>query len=226
MEPTHDPWLISGVPVTLRRSARRRTVGLQVRPGQVTLYAPTGVSLQRLGLFLAERRSWAEAHLQRYAARSAPRGLQDGARLPFLGEMLTLRIDPAHARTIRQGPILVLPSINPEQALERWTRHAAAGPYRKRVEDWADALGARDRLGRVLVSGARTRWGSCTQNGDIRLHWRLTRAPLEVLDYVALHEAAHLLELNHSARYWAHVARWMPDYPQARRWLREHGHDL
>ncbi|MCD0177312.1 M48 family metallopeptidase, partial [Deinococcus sp. 14RED07] len=66
----------------------------------------------------------------------------------------------------------------------------------------------------------------CTASGDIRLHWRLTRAPLPVLHYVALHEAAHLLELNHSPRYWAHVARVMPGWQAHRAWLRTHGHTL
>ncbi|MFC4638136.1 M48 family metallopeptidase [Deinococcus hohokamensis] len=222
----HDPWLIAGVPVTLRRSARRRTVGLQVRPGQVTLYAPVGVSAERLGEFLAERRGWAEGHLRRYAAQVTPLPLQDGATLPFLGEPLTLRLDPDSSQVRRQGAELILPASGTADALARWTRRAAAAPYHQRVTAWADALGARHRLGRVLVSDTRTRWGSCTHGGDIRLHWRLTRAPLEVLDYVALHEAAHLLELNHSPRYWAHVARGMPDYARPRRWLREHGHEL
>ncbi|GGK23814.1 hypothetical protein GCM10008955_16760 [Deinococcus malanensis] len=222
----HDPWVISGIPVTLKRSARRRTVGLQVRPGEVTLYAPVRVPAERLQLFLVDRRSWVEGHLQRYAAQpAAPGPLTEGSAVQFLGEELTLRLtDMRQAR--REGDLLWLPDEDPEQHLEAWTRRAAAEPYCDLVEEYAAVLGARPRLGRVVVSGARTRWGSCTQGGDIRLHWKLTRAPLEVLRYVALHEAAHLLELNHSPRYWAHVARIMPEYPRWRNWLRDQGHTL
>ncbi|ACO46896.1 SprT family zinc-dependent metalloprotease [Deinococcus deserti] len=222
----HDPWVISGIPVTLKRSARRRTVGLQVRPGEVTLYAPVRIPDERLQLFLVDRRGWVEGHLQRYAAQPPARGpVTDGSAIRFLGEELTLRLGST-TRARREGELLWLPDEDPERHLESWTRRAAAGPYRALVEEYADMLGARPRLGRVLVSGARTRWGSCTQGGDIRLHWKLTRAPLEVLRYVALHEAAHLLELNHSARYWAHVARVMPEYPTWRRWLRDQGQTL
>jgi predicted metal-dependent hydrolase len=82
------------------------------------------------------------------------------------------------------------------------------------------------RLGRVQISTARHRWGSCSAQGDIRLHWKLSRAPLPVLDYVAVHEAAHLLEFNHSRAYWALVERVLPDYRVQRDWLRQHGYTL
>ncbi|MFC6802514.1 M48 family metallopeptidase [Deinococcus caeni] len=130
------------------------------------------------------------------------------------------------ARPERRGNTLHLPAAHADAALEAWTRHAAHEPYRALVAGYATRLGAQNRLRRVLVAGAKGRWGSCTASGDIRLHWRLTRAPLPVLHYVALHEAAHLLELNHSPRYWAHVARVMPGWPAHRAWLRTHGHTL
>lgn len=222
------PWTVGGVPVHLRRSARRRTLALQVRPGEVVLHAPARTPEATLAAFVESRREWAERHLRTFAARQAPQTeWQDGASYPFLGETLTLRLAPGLPQADRVGNELHLPP-GPDLAatLEAWSQAAALPIFRAWVEEDADALGVRDRLGRVGLSGARTRWGSCTSRGDIRLHWALSRAPREVARYVALHEAAHLLELNHSPRYWAQVARRMPEHARWRRWLREQGHTL
>ncbi|ABF46408.1 Predicted Zn-dependent hydrolase [Deinococcus geothermalis DSM 11300] len=100
------------------------------------------------------------------------------------------------------------------------------GAGRELPEDYADILGVCDRLRQAQLTNAQTRWGSCTAGGVIRLHWALARAPREVAAYVSLHEAAHLLELNHSPRYWAHVTCHMPDHARWRGWLREHGPGL
>jgi predicted metal-dependent hydrolase len=203
-------WQVAGIPVLVKRSDRRRTVALQVRPGQVTLYAPVRVPDTKLLEILNARRDWVAGHLAQYARTvpPTPPAPGDGQPLPFLGDTLTLRLSEDVARPERHGDTLHLPAAHADAALEAWTRHAAQDPYR------------------ALVAGAKGRWGSCTASGDIRLHWRLTRAPLPVLHYVALHEAAHLLELNHSPRYWAHVARVMPGWPAHRAWLRTHGHTL
>lgn len=220
-------WTISGVPVTVKRSARRRTVALQVRPGAVTLYAPERVPLSQLEALLNQRQDWVKRHLAQYAARPVSgQSYMDGAEVPFLGDTLTLRLEDHGRAAVRLGQALLLPSDAPERALSAWTRAACLVPYTALVTEYAARLGAAERLGTVRVSDTSTRWGSCSSRGDIRLHWKLSRAPLETLRYVALHEAAHLLEMNHSPRYWAHVARIMPDWQTQRRWLREHGQGL
>ncbi|WP_291430422.1 M48 family metallopeptidase [Deinococcus sp.] len=225
---TPTDWQVAGIPVLVKRSARRRTVALQVKPGEVTLYAPARVPDTKLLEILNARRDWVAGHLAQYARTipSAPPPLADGQPLAFLGDALTLRLVQGVTHPERRGDTLNLPAHDPESALEAWTRHALREPYGALVAGYAASLSAQDRLRRVLVAGARGRWGSCTSDGDIRLHWRLSRAPLPVLHYVALHEAAHLLELNHSPRYWVHVARVMPDWQTQRAWLRQHGHTL
>lgn len=220
-------WFISGIPVTVKRSARRRTVALQVRPGAVTLYAPQRVPLSQLQDILSRRHDWVTRHLAQYAARPVTaQAYTDGAELPFLGETLTLRLRSLQKKPSRVGHDLHLPVDDTERALVAWTRAACLGTYTALVTDYAGRLGAADRLGNVRVSDTATRWGSCSSRGDIRLHWKLSRAPLDALHYVALHEAAHLLEMNHSPRYWAHVTRVMPGWQTQRHWLREHGHTL
>ncbi|WP_157465344.1 M48 family metallopeptidase [Deinococcus apachensis] len=223
-------WMVGGVPVQLKRSARRRTVTLRVQPGAVTVHAPTRTPLDLIQAFVEAKRGWAEGHLARYAAQAvAPTPLADGSPLPFFGETLVLRPRPGTRAPLRLGSELHVPPGDPDtlaRAVEAWYRRAALPELRTLTEGYADALGARDRLGQVRLSRAHTRWGSCTAGGDIRLHWALARAPREVAAYVALHEAAHLLEFNHSPRYWAHVSRLMPDHAHQRAWLKEHGQTL
>lgn len=214
----------------LRRSAKRCTVALQVRPGEITLYAPARVPLASLRQIVDARQDWIAHHLAQYAARPASElSFGHGSRVPFLGQSLSLSLVPGVRGVQQDGGALRLAPGDEETIrlrLEQWTRRACLAPYRALVEEYAARLEVSARLGQVKVSGAQYRWGSCTARGDIRLHWKLSRAPLEVLRYVALHEVAHLQELNHSARYWGHVARIMPEYRQHRDWLKEWGTTL
>lgn len=218
--------LVGRVEVTLKRSASRRTLGLQVRNGVASAHAPPRMSRELILGFLETKRDWLEKHVrQQQAQQPSLREWCDGDELPFLGGKLTLRL-VSGARVERHGDELHLPTTDTAFHLKNWTRKAVLPQFTALVQEYAARLGASDRLGRVAVSDTRTRWGSCTAQGDIRLHWALSRAPLEVLHYVALHEAAHLLELNHSPRYWAHLGRIMPGHPAQRRWLKENGHTL
>ena len=230
--PPETAWRVAGLDVQVRRSERRRTLALQVRGGVVTAYAPAGLPDATIRAFVEAKQEWLRQHLGEQRRRPAPPALRDGSPLAFLGETLTLRFAPVREAR-REGDVLLVPAQDSpaavaavEEAVEHWTRQAVQPVYAALVEDYAARLGARERLRSVRVSAARSRWGSCTAAGDVRLHWLLSRAPLEVLHYVALHEAAHLLELNHSPRYWAHVARVMPEYARPHRWLREHGEGL
>ncbi|MEK7384505.1 MAG: M48 family metallopeptidase [Elusimicrobiota bacterium] len=96
-------------------------------------------------------------------------------------------------------------------------RHA--GIFHARASFWAERLGV--TFGSVRIKGQRTLWGSCSRQGNLNFNWRLTLAPVEVMDYVVLHEVAHLLEMNHSPRFWEIVARHCPEHKTHRRWLRK-----
>ncbi len=88
-----------------------------------------------------------------------------------------------------------------------------------RVAHWAAVLGV--TYGRVAVKDQRSLWGSCSRKGNLNFTWRLAAAPAGALDYVVIHELCHLREMNHSRRFWAHVAAACPDYRAHRRWLRD-----
>ncbi|MEF8746879.1 MAG: M48 family metallopeptidase [Candidatus Accumulibacter propinquus] len=126
-----------------------------------------------------------------------------------------LRLEPANAERA-----LTLCLRSPAEApllLEKALRERASTLFVERLGHYASRLGV--ALPRLSLSSARTRWGSCSLRSGIRLNWRLIHFPLPVIDYVAVHELAHLREMNHSARFWSIVAQVYPDYPNARKAL-------
>ncbi|WP_293912821.1 SprT family zinc-dependent metalloprotease [Deinococcus sp.] len=215
---------VGGLAVTLRRS-ERRSIGLKVTPAGLSVYAPRRVDEARLRQFIEERRNWAERHLAAMQ-RPAPPMLQDGFHLPYLGQTLTLRSVSGIRRAVRVADELHAPEGRLAAPTEAWYKSEALRVFPAIAEHYAAALGRGHPLAAVRLSNAASRWGSCTAAGVVRLHWRLSLAPLSVLHYVAAHEVAHLAELNHSPRYWAEVEKLMPEYRVPQRWLKVNGQAL
>ena len=108
--------------------------------------------------------------------------------------------------------------------LERIYRQRAKERLTERAAYFAGLM--KVNYGTIRLSNARTRWGSCSGQGNLNFHWKLILMPPEVLDYVVVHELAHRKEMNHSKRFWAIVGQVLPDYQQRRRWLKEHGAEV
>jgi predicted metal-dependent hydrolase len=122
---------------------------------------------------------------------------------------------------------LFLDSMSPDavrMAIERWYRRQAHHVFAERAEHWNARFGY--NYGRIAIRDQKSRWGSCSRQGNLNFNWRLLLAPLAVLDYIVIHELAHLKEGNHSPRFWALVAGQCPDYRDQRAWLRQHGPEL
>lgn len=226
----------------LRVSVRARRLRLLVRPtterdtGGLEVVVPRGVGLARVEAVLREKESWIIGTLQRVAeetARSAPPPLTDGRVLPFAGREIWLKVvsgAPAgRFRAALVGDVLTLTVAACEQevirnALEAWYRRQAKVVFAERLVACNAAYGF--TYGRVSIKEQKSRWGSCSRQGNLNFNWRLLLAPLAVLDYVVTHELAHLKEMNHAPRFWQLVARGCPDYLAHRRWLRQHGNEL
>lgn len=96
--------------------------------------------------------------------------------------------------------------------------------FRDRVNVYAPIVGV--TFGRITIRNQKTRWGSCSAKGNLNFNVALMRAPLEVLDYVVVHELCHRIELNHSTRFWKEVERVLPNYKEQEKWLKDHGKKL
>ena len=94
----------------------------------------------------------------------------------------------------------------------------------QRVRHYATLMGV--EYGRVTIRMQKSRWGSCSAKGNLNFNCLLMRTPVEIIDYVVVHELCHLKELNHSPRFWAEVEKVLPDYKERRKWLRVHGNDI
>ena len=154
---------------------------------------------------------------------------RDGARLPYLGNEITLRIaqgaaNAAHFCHEANELMISLPHEASEQQLkdrvQAWLQQEARREFNQRLPVFAEKLNVRYHS--MSLSAATTRWGSCTSQGKIRLNWRLIHFSPQIIDYVVAHELAHLREMNHSPRFWATVQSVFPDFEIARHQLRQH----
>ncbi|MDA8382864.1 MAG: SprT family zinc-dependent metalloprotease [Betaproteobacteria bacterium] len=212
---------------TARVCARSRNIRLTVSARGLAVSMPRGVPQTRVEAVLLEKSAWILKHLAAVAARQpTPIDWREGARLPYRGCELRLSFAPlVHVPQpvlvdgeLRVGRAAQGDARDIEQAVVRWYRAQAHACFAERVAIYSDRLGV--LRPRVLLSNARTRWGSCNARREVRLNWRLIMAPQEQLDYVVAHELAHLLEMNHSPAFWALVGRIFPDYARVRKALR------
>jgi len=224
----------------LFRVPRRRHVHVMVNEeGHLEVRAPWRFSLAEARAAIQEHGGWVLGALDEARTRVRLRPpLVSGSELPLLDERLRLRVrvdaqlslfEPVEeaarrrlGRVERRGRELDVVVRAAEQSavrrlLEGWFRDRAAELLPARLAPFAEALEV--SYARVSVRAQRTRWGSCSSRGAISLNWRLVLLPQHLCDYVLVHELAHLREMNHGPRFWALVARLVPDYRERRRAL-------
>lgn len=212
------------IEISLRRSTRARRISLRVSrlDGKVTLSLPQ-FTPEREGLaFAASKADWLRAIL---GARSAPQRAELGALIPVEGQLR--RIIPGTGRAIRLGEETIEVPGDPDRVgvrLAAWLKVLARDRLATSCDRYARALGV--SYGPLTLRDTRSRWGSCAIDGKLMFSWRLIMAPPDVLDYVAAHELAHRIEMNHSEAYWAVVARIYPGWKTQRGWLRREGQSL
>jgi predicted metal-dependent hydrolase len=202
--------------VLLRRRGRRG-VALKVDEGGLTVSAPATLPLAHVERFVRESEPWVLRKIAEWSSRQVPLTTwTDGARLPFLGGGLELRLSPPGRTSAErhEGELWVrTPGGTGEQvrrAVIGWYKRAATEYLAERVA----VLSARSGLAppRFMLSSAMGRWGSCNSRREVRLTWRLVKAPPELVDYVVCHELAHLRHMNHSPAFWAEVERQCPGH--------------
>ncbi len=226
------------VDYALRRSARR-SIGFMIDDDGLRVTAPRRCTQAEIDNAIRAKQRWILTKLlergERRAQRQerAPIEWRDGARLPYLGGEITLRLEEA-ARSHCQFDaangelwIGVVPGLSEWQLKERiklWFQAEAKKLFRERLDVFAPQLGVAYKA--YALSSAGTRWGSCTVEGNIRLNWRLIHYPAALVDYVVVHELAHLREMNHSPAFWATVGEVYPDYDGARLALKKRSHEM
>jgi predicted metal-dependent hydrolase len=205
----------------LVRRRGRHGVGLKVDENGLTVNAPLSMSVARIESLVRESESWVLRKIDEWRSRRAPPvAWTDGARFPFLGGGLTLRLALAGRTRVERVESEIRAAVRSfdegevRRAIVGWYKREALAYLQERVA----ALSAAARLEppRLTLSSALARWGSCNTRREVRLAWRLVKAPAELVDYVICHELAHLRHMNHSGAFWAEVERQCPGYRQLR----------
>lgn len=212
------------IEISLRRSARARRISLRVSrlDGRVTLSLPQ-FTPEREGIaFATSKADWLRSIL---GARSAPQRAELGAMLPIEGRPRLITAGSTRAIRLTDAQIEVpgAPERVPVR-LAAWLKVLARDRLAVACDRYAAALGV--SYGPLSLRDTRSRWGSCAHDGRLMFSWRLIMAPPEVLSYVAAHEVAHRVEMNHSEAYWAVVNRIYPGWQRQRAWLRSEGQSL
>lgn len=212
------------VEYALRRDRRRLAMRIDERGLRVG--APRWLPLAEIEAFLRQHGDWVLEKLDAFAQRDLPRHLpiHEGARVPLLGGEATVRVVAGANRGYWENDTLWL-AARPQADLALLARRAL---QRRALEYFRPRLAATVArlelpLPALALSSARTRWGSCSTHSGIRLNWRLVHLAPALIDYVIAHEAAHLVEMNHSRRFWRLVETLYPDWETARDALRRQG---
>ncbi len=209
--------------IEYRFSPRRRSIGLTVTAeGKLVVAAPRGTPKGEISLVLARHRDWIEAKATE--RREAWARLKPGAAF-FLGRAYALKAasNGGAPVALKGGEIRVQPGAGTSlwPALKAWLAQQAEAHLQARVRHYAPLLGVEGR--RVEVREWQRRWGECHPDGRLRFNWRLIILPPEIIDYVVVHELAHLKAPGHNPRFWEVVAALLPDYQARRQWLDRYG---
>jgi predicted metal-dependent hydrolase len=219
------------IPIDQLIHSRRKTVALIIqRDGTLTVRAPLRMSAVHIQEFVQSHAEWIrEKQAQAKASPPAPqKHFVDGETFLYLGKEYPLTIVAHQRPTLTfngdkfQLAIATLPKA--QQAFIHWYKDQARTVISERVA--FHATQNKFIYQKIRISSARTRWGSCSTNGTLSFTWRLVLAPLEIVDYVVIHELVHTRVKNHSKTFWQRVGEILPEYKKHIRWLKQNGRHL
>lgn len=218
------------LPVRFKVHPRACRIVLRVDPqdAAIDLVVPRGVRVAEAVEFARSKGDWIQRRIDALPPRVP---FADGSVIPVVGMERRIRHRGLRCRDAR-GAVWMEPGelhvIGEERHLPRrisdWLRNHAREDFARRARVMATEI--RRTAKRVVVRDTKSRWGSCAVDGTLSFSWRLVHAPRFVIDYVVAHEVAHLVEMNHSRRFWSVVDGLIGDSERARVWLKDHGGTL
>jgi len=209
--------------------SKRKTIALVISPdATLTVKAPIRVSLEYIESLILKKKSWIQRKQQEILKNGGPvknKEFKEDEDFLFLGNIYSLRIQDC--KEIFLTDHLYFPRKylkKPKEKIISWYKKEALKILSKRMDYYSQITGWKFKS--ISITSAKQRWGSCSHNGSIHFTWRLVMAPIEVVDYLVVHELAHIVEKNHSSRFWDKVKNILPDYKVQEKWLKDNGRRL
>lgn len=224
------------VPISFRRSRRAKRLRMQIDSnGKFELIAPLLTPKSQVNRFVVQHMRWIEKQMGKLEEQKKKRPefkYKNGDTFYYFGDPITLVVEPS----VRKRPVVKIKGeqlfitlyrdVNRNDGIET-IKKAITQFYKKKAEEVIH-----DRLQffneqygfkyhRVMLRNQKSRWGSCSARGNLNFNWRLIMAPIEVIDYVVVHELCHLKEMNHSKRFWYLVEKAVPNYKEVKKWLKD-----
>ena len=217
----------------IKRSPKRKKLTITVdRDRSVVVHAPESTPEETIREVVESKRQWIHEktkHAQKYEEQPHPPGkeLVNGESTLYLGRHYRIEVIPTDSTEIRFDQRFLIPAslaVDRRRVLRNWYIDRAKEKILPKTRSIAATLGVEFASAKIVDN--RFRWGSCTVKDNVNLNWRLIKAPMFVIDYVIVHELAHLIEANHTPRFWNIVRTHAPTMEKARSWLRDHGQIL
>lgn len=206
--------------------SKRRSIALVVSSdATLVVRAPMRISLEYIQNLISEKRDWIEKRREQILKNGGPaksKEFADGESFLYLGENYELKI--AKCKSIELKNQLYFPEKFLQKAREKmikWYKKEAREIITERANLYSKSTSW--KFESISITSANTRWGSCSPDNSLNFPWKLIMAPLGIVDYVVVHELAHIPEKNHSKRFWKKVEEVLPDYKIRRKWLKENG---
>lgn len=216
-----------GFQVEVIRTRRKKSASIQLDGDLVKVSVPQSLSDKRVRELISKRSPWIKTKLKELSDRPniKPKEYVSGETFPYLGKNYRLKVLNGSENSVRlKGGYFITTISNRDSQLstvksllEDWYQTHADKRLREKTQRLASIVGVTPTS--ISTKPYKSRWGSCSVSGDITYNWKIILAPHCIVDYVVIHELCHLLEHNHSPRYWKHVERHVPDWRDCRKWL-------
>ena len=222
-------------PVEVIRTDRKRSASIYLDGERIKVRVPKSLSDSRVRDLIEKKSPWIKRKLKEaeLAAPPKPKELVSGETFSYLGRNYRLKVLPGNSSSLKlrggclEASISGFSKTQEEEVrslLVDWYHRHAQERLEEKTHRYAKVLQVEPNC--VSVKDYKSRWGSCSTTGDISYNWRIVMAPHRIVDYVVVHELCHLLEHNHSAVYWRHVERIIPDFQECREWLKQNSKRL
>jgi predicted metal-dependent hydrolase len=218
-------------PVEIIRSDRKRSASIRLDGLGIKVRVPKALSQRRIRDLIENKSSWITKKLNaaRLAPPTKPKEYVSGETFAYLGKNYRLKVSSGDTASVKlKGgyfDVTVNRSVTGREdeiraLLIQWYKQHALERLAAKTKRYAEIIGVQPRS--INVKSYKARWGSCSAKGEISYNWCIILMPHRIVDYVVVHELCHLLEHNHSPKYWNCVGRYVPDYKAQRQWLRQH----